>query len=483
MAFVLGGVAAGQVRKRAASRIASDARKVRGKLSGGPPTPPTPETPPTPQTRAADGRTFLTPPLQQAAANFGAKIESLPVESLLVLRASINTFTGLISYVSVFVIAVLLTFVVHQLFIWVDRDPEAAFDQAASAFEVVEIVWDAYAIMSNSIVDVSNAALIPLWNTGTYYAIEPVVVLTLEVFSLVFLGHGWDGVVSEANFPYAGLDCTSTAEAAAWCGRYAFYEAKLLDEHVAYRNDSLVFGTATARRLSELADDGTFVTPTFELSNVTDALDELTTLGITLGAPLADFGMSVADEVFTSSAKLIFDLVFFVLRNLFEVLKWLVKSGLLTTLVTMGVDFFIIFYVYWQLPIFMAAIDFINCWVDLFSTSGWQEQLLCIEDTCFKGAGEAAADLLIFSSRTAMIQRFANIGAAMINSNTGRRFAGIFPLDALSGIIAEVQNTAGADNDCGKCFTCKYPEMRLVFLLVATTTSVVSPAYFQEFEG
>jgi hypothetical protein len=336
MAFVAQAYVAGKVKAAAKGKILTDATKGRGAPKDAPPTPAKPD-----DKSKGDGRTFLTPTLQQAAANFGAKIERLPVESLLVLRSTISLFVSAVSYVSLFVVVVLLTFTVHQLFLWVDEDPEKAFDQAATLLEVLEIVWDAYAVLSNSVIDISNAALIPLWNTGTYYVIEPVVVLVLEVFSLVFMGHDFDGVVNEADFPYAGLDCTSTAEAAAWCGRYAFYEAKLLNEQADYRNDSLVFGTATARRLSELADDGTFVTPTFELTNVTDALDELTTLGITLGAPLADVGMSVADEVFTKSAKVIFDMVFFLLRNLFEVLRWLVKSGLLTTLVTIGIDYFI----------------------------------------------------------------------------------------------------------------------------------------------
>lgn len=414
-----------------------------------------------PSKTKGDGRTFFTPTLEQAAANFGSKIERLPVESLVVLRATINTFTGLVSYVSVFVIIVLLTFVVHQLFIWVDRDPEAAFDQAASALEVVEIVWDAFSIMTNSVIDISNAALIPLWNTGAYYIVEPGVVLTLEVFSLVFMGHGWDGVVSEADFPYAGLDCTSTAEAAAWCGRYAFYEAKLLDEQEAYRNDSLVFGTSTARRLSELADDGTFVTPTFELANVTDALDELTTLGITLGAPIADIGMSVVDEVLTQSAKIIFDMIFFLLRNTFEVLRWIVKSGLLSTLVNMGVDYLIIFYVYWQLPALFAVMDFVTCVLDLLTPSTWPEQLRCIEATCFQGGAEALADLFIFCSYPDVIRQLSIVADAMINSNTGRRFAGDFPFDGLTGIVSAVKNFGIVDPDCKACFNCNYPEMRV----------------------
>lgn len=289
------------------------------------------------------GGSFLVPPIEESARSAGERLKSAPVEGLFVLRSGLGLVVGLVSYISTFTAIVLLIFIVHQLFIWVDKDPEGAFDQAAVLLEIAETIWDAYAILSNAVIDISNAALIPTWNAYTFYVVEPIVILVLEVFSLLFLGQDYNGVVDEGGFPYAGLDCTSTDMAAAWCGRYNFYENKLRAQHEnTYINNSLVIGTATARRLSELAGDtDTFVTPAFELDNVTDALDELTTLSITLAAPLADIGTSVLDEVFAKSARIIFDLVFFLLRNIFEVLRWLVKSGLLTVLVTIGIDFFV----------------------------------------------------------------------------------------------------------------------------------------------
>ena len=85
------------------------------------------------------------------------------------------------------------------------------------------------------------------------------------------------------------------------------------------------------------------------------------------------------------------------------------------------------------------------------------------------------------------------------------RFAGTFPLDALSGVAEGLLNFEVPDTaDCRACYNCKFPEMRVryrirfcapcalrlslpaaqvVFWLVATTTSIVSPDYFREFEG
>jgi hypothetical protein len=94
------------------------------------------------------------------------------------------------------------------------------------------------------------------------------------------------------------------------------------------------------------------------------------------------------------------------------------------------------------------------------------------------------ADLFLFSSMPVMVRQIGIIGDAMLNSNTGRRFAGNFAFDGLSGIATALKDFKfGVDPDCKACFSCKFPEMRLIFMLIATTTSIVSPDYFGEFEG
>tara|TARA_B110001452_G_scaffold228367_1_gene203741 strand:+ start:3628 stop:4020 length:393 start_codon:yes stop_codon:yes gene_type:complete len=103
-----------------------------------------------------------------------------------------------------------------QIFIWIDRDPEAAFDQAALSVEIAEIVWDASAVMLNAAVDVFNAGVIPVWNAATFYLVEPAIMLVIEVFSMVFTGEAYTGVID--SYTYNGLDCAASAEAAEWCG-------------------------------------------------------------------------------------------------------------------------------------------------------------------------------------------------------------------------------------------------------------------------
>lgn len=99
----------------------------------------------------------------------------------------------------------------------------------------------------------------------------------------------------------------------------------------------------------------------------------------------------------------------------------LVKSGLLPVIIGIGVDYLIIYYVHWQLPIMIAVIDFISCIIDLFIPSGWSEQLKCATNKCFNG-GDGSSDLLLFTSVPVVINQFGKIMDATLNSNTGRRF-------------------------------------------------------------
>jgi hypothetical protein len=213
----------------------------------------------------------------------------------------------------------LLLFIVHQLFLWVDQDPERAFERAAFILEVAEILWDTLGILVNSAIDVSNAALIPIWNSYTFYVIEPVVILVLEVFSVVFFAHHYDGVIDESNFEYQGLECTSSVQAMTWCGRYQAYEQALMNDESGFVNSSQIFlGLNTARRLSELSGTNEFTTPSFEINGVTEALTEVGTLSIVAAAPLFDVAAAILDDVLVKSASILFDAVFTLFKSLLE---------------------------------------------------------------------------------------------------------------------------------------------------------------------
>ena len=274
-----------------------------------------------------------------------------------------------------------------QLFIWVDEDPDIAFERAALLFDVAEISWDMTRILWNGGVDIFNAGVIPLWNTATYYLIEPTVTLALEVFSLIFMRQHWEGVMTEEDFPYNGLDCMASPESAAWCGRYSFYKTELeaperapvfADESASFArrmmlevpdNYTFTFGLATARRLQEQSGGG-FSAPTFPTTALTTALNELSIFFITMVPSLLDVVFGVLGDIIKTSFSVLMDALFMVLKSVMMVLKMLVsklyaarttdsqhlghigrnrstlpvcaESGMLTTVVTIGVDFALI---------------------------------------------------------------------------------------------------------------------------------------------
>lgn len=246
-----------------------------------------------------------------------------------------------------------------KLFIWIDEDPETAFERAALLFDFAEVSWDMTRILWNGGVDVFNAGIIPIWNTATYYLIEPTITLTLEVFSLIFMKQHWAGVITEEQFPYNGLDCMASPESAAWCGRYGFYKAELeaperaavfVDESESFvrrmmlqvpDNRTFTFGLATARRLQEQSGGG-FSAPSFETTALTSALNEFSVFFITMVPSLLDVVFGVLGDIIKTSFSVLMDALFMVLKSIMMVLKMLLKSGMLTTVVTIGVDFAII---------------------------------------------------------------------------------------------------------------------------------------------
>tara|TARA_B110000211_G_scaffold67350_1_gene77840 strand:- start:197 stop:1729 length:1533 start_codon:yes stop_codon:yes gene_type:complete len=420
------------------------------------------------------------------------------------VRDSITAAVNRASNLYIYVIVVLLLFILHQLFIWVDQDPDVAFERAALLFDGAEVSWDMSRILYNGGVDIMNSGVIPLWNTATYYLVEPAIVLSLEVFSLIFMQQHWEGVLTESDFPYNGLDCMANQEAMAWCGRYGYYRAQLeaperaaifVNESESFARRMLAqvpddrvftFGLATARRLSEQGDGG-FSAPAFETAALTTALNELAIFFTTMVPSLLDVIFGVLGDVIQTSFSVLMDAFFMVLKSVFFVLKMLIKSGMITTVVTLGVDFAIIYFTEILLPLLFAAIDTLMCLIDYFKPSGWSDQLECVELTCFRGP-DAAADVATFFSMNIILGRFAAIMDATMNSRSGKRLFKAPKTGAVSskgrtrnpetGEVLENQEPDSAamgnpmyefdfanawddfsgttsSDECSKCFTCK----------------------------
>ena len=229
-----------------------------------------------------------------------------------------------------------------KLFFWIDEKPEIAFDQAATAFGVVEVTWDTTGIVFNAAVDIVNSGIVPIWNAAVYHLVEPTLTLLVEVFSIVFLLQPWPGIIG--NEFYFGFDCMANEESHAWCGRFGHYAAALESPEVAPRfvdqsqaygtrslaevlemNDTYTFGLATARRLADLAD-GDVATPSFSTRILTNALDMLTNFVLGIVPPIADMFFAIFQEIIITSFSVLVDVIKTIVVQLFEVVKMLFST-------------------------------------------------------------------------------------------------------------------------------------------------------------
>ena len=274
---------------------------------------------------------------------------------------------------------IFLFFLIHQLFFWISKDPEKAFRFANLLIDFVEIVWDLFGILYNAFAEIANSAIIPLWNAFTFYAIEPAITLILEVFSLIFLRQSYDGLFKESDFPFGGFVCDSSAASASWCGRFAAYDQRLANGNSKTKSESVTFGVATARRLSEGQGDGDidFDVPSFDMGAVVGALDGLTTDAVLLGGSAADLLMGVLYDVLSTTAIILFDAAYTIMTTVFDIVKMLIKSGMIQTLIGIGIDFILIMTLQIMLPLMLSAIDAVICVLQLFMWHSWKAQLEC----------------------------------------------------------------------------------------------------------
>jgi len=167
------------------------------------------------------------------------------------------------------------------------------------------------------------------------------------------------------------------------------------------------------------------------------------------------------------------------------------------------------------LPGLFAAIDLLLCVIDFLTPSGWNDQLRCVEERCFRGPN-IVTDMLVFTHLPVVLHRFTAIMEATLNSRTGKRFFGKPGVSAFSAksrtldpetgepiertetesasmgnpmyefnfadSFKELLPTTGAEQ-CGGCFNCKWPELRLVWLLTASIGSLFSEQNVDGYRG
>lgn len=257
------------------------------------------------------------------------------------------------------------------------------------------------------------------------YIIEPGVYIALDIFALLFTGNSYGGVITESSVPYAGFVCDETVSSQQWCGSFDYYEQRLQNADQSgstFVDNSIVLGSATSRRLSELT--GEVIVPVLDMSALTDGLSVLTSAFVTIGGSLADSLLHIVYTVLSEVAVLLIDVVFILAKELAKVVLMVVRSGLLEQLITLAVDIIVIYAIQVWLPTIFAMIDALLCVLDLFQPAGWPEQMKCMDQRCFESESDALSDLIVFTSAPIVWDTIYSAMEATINSKTGRRIFG-----------------------------------------------------------
>ena len=280
-----------------------------------------------------------------------------------------------------FSIGLLALFLVHQASLWISLDPETAFHGAKNIVYVYAAVWDTTSNIWNAFAEVLLVA-IPGWNSGVEYIIQPLAFTALDVLSIAFTNRPYNGIISESSVPYEGYTCPedgSLDKSSEWCGKLGFYSQQLGvasgSSSNFIGNSTILLSTQTARRLSEAV--GTPIVGSIDLSFLADSIQALLGSLIVLTGTLSDIVFHVAWSVLSEVFETLFNLFMLIVKAVSSAALMVVRSGLLTTLVKIGVDLLVVLLTDIIIPYFLAMLNSIVCIIDFTQVAGWMTQLDC----------------------------------------------------------------------------------------------------------
>jgi hypothetical protein len=362
----------------------------------------------------------------------------------------------------------LAIFLLHQATLWLSSDPEVAFHRTRTVVSVFGSVYDTVGVLYNALVEVA-LLVIPAWNAGSLYVIQPVIFTSVEILTLAFAGRPYTGILSDETLKYEGHMCPedgSTSADARWCGLASAYSSQLgySDGGDAFvSNDTLALSAATARRLSE--EVGEPLLASLDLSFLTDALQAIIAAAITILGVVSDLFFHVAFEILSVLFKILFDAAIMIVKSVGAAVMSIVTSGTFTQILMWGVDLIMILLLDVMLPYLFAVLDAFICLFDLFQPEGWEPQLDCIAATCWQEGSDVAADTFhLFSSIPIVAERVETVFGKLVNAFTGQRY-GSTP-SASVHVPDEGDSGKGTPTavTCAACFNCRVPELRLVWL-------------------
>lgn len=369
--------------------------------------------------------------------------------------------------------AILVLFLIHQLTIWISQDPVRAFHGSQIALTYFASGWDIGAAAWNSLREVVIIVL-PLYNGMAMYVTQPAIFVVIEVMVLTFSGNAYNGVLDESTLPFEGHMCVGEGveitpqnqATAQFCGNANLY-AKAIgttrNANTIEGNATLVMSTETARRLSEAGADTLLAQ--IGLAPLLDGMQALAAALLTVTATISDIFWHVTYEVLSVVFRLVFQAFMLLIRSLGAAFMAIFSDGTFMEILGWGIEFLMIVVMELLLPAVFRVIDSLMCVMDLFQPDGWQEQLDCIEDSCYPDGSTSTAawwpfavvdGFQTFTSIPGLWNKVVHITERVTNKATGQAYdttsAGRTDLPNFGGLYYP---TTPKVEQCNACFTCK----------------------------
>ena len=337
--------------------------------------------------------------MADVAAETGGAVATGLRKFLIRLQPSITPYVsylvGLVGivFISLFT-GLLVLWLIHQFTIWLSQNPVQAFHGGKTALTGTAIVYDILVVVYDAIREVVILVL-PVWNGLALYVVQPAIFVILEVLTLTFSGRPYISPLNDDILPFEGHSCLREGEPiteengaiARFCGDASVYASQIGSTRNANNisdKGNLAFSPETARRLSEAAGDT--ILAQIGLAPLLDGLQAFAAALLTITASVSDIFYHLAFEVLSVALKAVFQAFMLIVRSLGAAFSAIFSDGTFMEILGFGIEFLMIFLLDFMLPSLMRVIDAVFCLFDLMQPDGWQEQLDCIEATCYAEA-------------------------------------------------------------------------------------------------
>lgn len=304
-------------------------------------------------------------------------------------------------------------FVLHSIFIWLSTDPEKAFHNARVLTAIVGEGWDGVGFVWN-IGMVFLESFVADWNRFAKHVAEPFINIALEVLTQIAFQKHYEGILTDSpdSVPFRGHYCaepivtgntvtgydvsTMDMQSIEFCsyGTVDHWAAELDastesdPSNVISNGSTLLLSTQHARKLAAKfkvgkksnpgSSGGMF--PRIPLGPLVGALQAYVGLNVLMWTTVWDIQAHVYYTILSEMAVLIFNMLQAVVKAVVSFVQVVFRSGILQSLLRMGMDLIMALVTHVLLPLLFAFLDIFMCAIGFVQPATWDSQLMC--STC-----------------------------------------------------------------------------------------------------